>query len=153
MTQAFRRWTATILALGISGTALAEGFVAAPATTAAAAATPAAAVAVAAAASSPAPAPLSAKDIKDGWVGKTLAGRTATSAAFTLAFAADGSAVLTVGSSKFDGAWRLSDSGYCTTWKNIRGAQERCYTASRSGEQIALNHADGSPGGVITSIR
>ena len=51
------------------------------------------------------------------------------------------------------GSWRLSDSGYCATWKKIRAGQERCFTVIRKGAELHVFNPDGSINTVVTQIR
>jgi hypothetical protein len=59
------------------------------------------------------------KEIQDTWVSRTLIGTTANGARATLRLQPDGTASLAAGSTSDTGTWRLSEQGYCTTWKNI----------------------------------
>ena len=93
------------------------------------------------------------KEIQDTWVSKTLVGRTAGGAAATLKLESDGTASVSAGATNDSGTWRVSDQGYCTTWKNIRSGQERCFIARRVGTTIKVFNLDGSPSGEFTEIR
>src|SRR4029078_8835585 len=84
------------------------------------------------------------KQIQETWVGKNLVGKTAGGAPATLKLLSDGTAQLNAGTTNDSGTWRLSDTGYCTTWKTIRAGQERCFTASKSGDRITVLNPDGS---------
>src|ERR1041384_3387396 len=75
------------------------------------------------------------KEIRDQWVGRTLVGTSANGGKVTLMLRSDGSADLS-GAANDSGTWRVSENGYCTTWKKIRAGQERCFTAHRSGTKI-----------------
>ncbi|MEO8305656.1 MAG: hypothetical protein ABI724_16210 [Betaproteobacteria bacterium] len=66
---------------------------------------------------------------------------------------ADGTAQLSAGRTNDSGTWRLSDTGYCTTWKTIRAGQERCFSASKSGDRITVLDPDGSVSGYFTEIK
>jgi hypothetical protein len=66
---------------------------------------------------------------------------------------ADGKASLTAGNTSDNGTWRISENGYCTTWKTIRAGQERCFTVVRSGNAFEVMNPDGSLSGQFTSIR
>ena len=51
------------------------------------------------------------------------------------------------------GTWRLSDSGYCATWKKIRAGQERCFTVIRKGAEQHVFNPDGSLSTIVTQVR
>ena len=92
------------------------------------------------------------KEIQDQWVGKTLVGVTANGGKVTMMLKADGAAELW-GAVNDVGTWRVSDTGYCTTWKKIRAGQERCFTTRRSGTNITVLNPDGSVSGTFTDIK
>jgi hypothetical protein len=94
------------------------------------------------------------KDIQETWVGKTLNGTTGNNRSFTMILGADGLLTISGEAANDTGTWRLSDSGYCTTWKTIRAGQERCFTVLRlmSGEMRVIN-PDGSVSGHINRIQ
>lgn len=96
--------------------------------------------------------PVPAKEIQDTWVGKLLSGATAAGAKATMRLEPDGKALLSAGNTTDTGTWRLSDNGYCTTWKVIRAGQERCYTVLRSGAVFKVMNPDGSLSGQFTGI-
>ena len=64
----------------------------------------------------------------------------------------DGSAELG-GSLSDTGTWRLSDKGYCATWKKIRAGQERCFTVVRKGSDMQVFNPDASLNSTVTQIR
>jgi len=97
--------------------------------------------------------PVMPKEIQDTWVGKTLVGTTANGAPATVRLLPDGTASLAAGSTNDMGTWRLSEQGYCTTWKNIRAGQERCFTVRRVGTKMSVFNPDGSLSGQFTEIR
>lgn len=96
---------------------------------------------------------VTAKEIQDTWVGKTLVGRTTGGAAATLKLHPDGTASVSAGSANDSGTWRLSEEGYCTTWRNIRSGQERCFTVRRVGTTMKVFNTDGRVNGEFTEIR
>jgi hypothetical protein len=98
-------------------------------------------------------APVTAKEIEDTWVGRTLIGTTARGAPATLKLMPGGTAAVSAGSTTDIGTWRLSDGGYCTTWRTIRAGQERCFTVRRAGTKITVQNPDGTQSGTITEIR
>lgn len=97
--------------------------------------------------------PVTGKEIQDTWVGKTLLGATAKGAPVTMKLAADGSASLSVGSTNDSGTWRVHEQGYCTTWKGIRGGEERCFAVKRAGTKMTVFNPDGSVSGQFTEIK
>lgn len=97
--------------------------------------------------------PVTAKEIQDEWVGRTLVGATPSGAPVTMKFQADGSVSLTAGPTSDSGTWRLVENGYCTTWKTIRAGQERCFSARRDGTKVTVWNPDGSVSGYFTSVK
>src|SRR5450432_202042 len=93
------------------------------------------------------------KEIQDTWVTKTLVGTTASGAPATLKLQPDGTASVAAGPTNDIGTWHLSEQGYCTTWKNIRAGQERCFTVRRVGTKMSVFNPDGSVSGQFTEIR
>ena len=93
------------------------------------------------------------KEIQDNWVGKTLFGTSANGASVTMKLSADGTATLVAGSANDLGTWRVSENGYCTTWKTIRAGQERCFTTRRSGSKVIVLNPDGSASGQFHEIK
>ncbi len=87
--------------------------------------------------------PVTPEQIKAQWVGVTLAGQTAQGGFAQLHLAADGSAWVRAGNMYDTGRWRLSDTGYCTTWRRLRGGEESCFTVQREGERYRIYFADG----------
>ncbi|MBI2753614.1 MAG: hypothetical protein HYX46_08905 [Betaproteobacteria bacterium] len=96
---------------------------------------------------------VTAQEIQDEWVGKTLVGATPSGAPVTMAFNANGTVALTAGRTSDTGTWRVVDNGYCTTWKTIRAGQERCFTARRAGTKITVSNPDGSVSGYFTGFK
>jgi hypothetical protein len=97
--------------------------------------------------------PVTSSEIQETWVGKVLVGTTANGAPATLKLQPDGTASVAAGSTNDTGTWRLSDQGYCTTWKNIRSGQERCFTVRRAGTKMTVFNPDGSVSGQFTEVR
>jgi hypothetical protein len=97
--------------------------------------------------------PVTSKEIQDAWTGKTLLGTTSSGAPVTMKLQSDGTASLAAGSTSDSGTWRVSESGYCTTWKTNRAGQERCFTARRSGQKVTVLNPDGSVSGYFNEIR
>jgi len=96
---------------------------------------------------------VSAKEIQETWIGKELIGTTASGSRAWLRLEPGGAASVTAGTTSDTGTWRLSDTGYCTTWKTIRAGQERCFTVTKSGSTFRVNNPDGSLSGFFTSIK
>jgi hypothetical protein len=99
---------------------------------------------------------LSAHELQASWVGKTMVGVIGSGPAagkpleFTMN--ADGTAVLS-GAASDTGSWRLSELGYCASWKKIRNGQERCFTVHRLGADFQVINPDGSLSATISQIR
>ncbi len=85
--------------------------------------------------------------IKETWVGKPMLGATAAGAPARLVLAADGTASISAGATNDTGTWRISEQGYCTTWKTIRAGQERCFTVRRANDRFNVFDPDGSLSG------
>ena len=96
------------------------------------------------------------QEIQASWVGKTVVGTLATGSlagkSIDFNLNPDGSATLS-GALLDSGTWRLSDQGYCITWKKIRAGQERCFTVVRKGAEQQVFNPDGSLSTTITQIR
>jgi hypothetical protein len=92
-------------------------------------------------------------EIQETWVGKTPVGTTASGTPATIKLLSDGSASVSAGSTGDTGTWRVSNQGYCTTWRTIRAGQERCFTVKRSGTKMTVLNSDGSVSGYFTDIR
>ncbi len=97
--------------------------------------------------------PVTPKEIQDTWVTKTLIGTTANGAPVTLTLQPDGMASVAAGKTNDTGSWRLSEQGYCTTRKNIRSGQERCFTVRRAGTKMTVFNPDGSVSGQFTEVK
>ena len=97
--------------------------------------------------------PVMPKEIQDTWVSKSLIGTTANGAPLTLKLQPDGTASVAAGATNDTGTWRLSEQGYCTTWKNIRAGQERCFTVRRVGARMTVFNPDGSVSGQLTEVK
>ena len=97
--------------------------------------------------------PVSAKEIQDTWVGKELSGSTASGAKATMRLEFDGKAFVSAGNASDTGAWRISENGYCTTWKTIRAGQERCFTVASDAAVFKVMNPDGSLSGQFTAIK
>lgn len=97
---------------------------------------------------------VSPEEIKSTWVGKPLSGTAGNGRSFILTFAADGTVTISGEAANDSGTWRLSDTGYCATWKVIRQGQERCFTARKLGNgEIRVINPDGSTSGHIAPIQ
>jgi hypothetical protein len=96
---------------------------------------------------------VSGEQIQKDWVGKTMIGADAKGNAVTMKFQVDESVTLAAGSIRDSGKWRVTESGYCTTWKVIRAGQERCYTVRREGSKFTVLNPDGSVSGYFTEIQ
>ncbi len=97
--------------------------------------------------------PLTPQDIKDKWVGKVAVGSTTTGMPVELKLQAEGVAAIVAGPTADMGSWRLSEQGFCTTWKKIRPNQERCYTGVVQGSTTKVFNPDGSSAGQYTEFK
>jgi len=99
---------------------------------------------------------LSPQDIQANWVGKTMVGVVGSgpSAGKTVEFTmnSDGTAAVS-GAATDTGTWRLSEQGYCATWKNIRRGQERCFTVLRKGTEFHVINPDGSLSTTVSQVK
>lgn len=83
---------------------------------------------------------LTPEQIRAEWVGKKIFGRASGGQTVELQLNADGAATVAVNMGRDTGTWRTNETGYCTTWKNIRAGEERCFTvANRRGTLYILN--------------
>lgn len=96
--------------------------------------------------------PYPAKDIQDHWVGKTVSGRLPNGGPVSMLLRADGTGKVVVATIPYQGTWRLSETGYCTSWAGIRGGTERCFTVQRAGKVFVVINPDGSEGGRLDTI-
>jgi hypothetical protein len=93
------------------------------------------------------------RDIQETWVGKALVGTTASGGDVTIRLNVDGTASVKAGATEDTGTWRISDTGYCTTWRKIRSGRETCFTAKRSPTRVVILNPDGSVSGYITEAK
>ncbi len=96
---------------------------------------------------------MTAKEIQDAWVGKTVTGTTATGASVVLMLQNDGTASVTAGKIVDSGTWRLSENGYCATWKIIRAGTERCFTVRKDGSKLVVINPDGSLNSTVSEVK
>lgn len=97
--------------------------------------------------------PITAKEIKESWVGKKILGTLPNGSRLEMTLKADGTATIIAFGKGDLGSWRLTEDGYCATWREIRAGQERCFTARRIGPHIVLMGLDGAEAGKFTEIR
>lgn len=99
---------------------------------------------------------VSPQEIERAWVGKTVVGTVATGPTagkpLEMRLHADGTAEIS-GAVNDTGVWRLSEQGYCATWKKIRAGQERCFTVQRQGSDWRVVNPDGSLSTTVSQIR
>ena len=99
---------------------------------------------------------VSPQEIEKAWVGKTVVGTVGTGPTagrmLEMRLHADGTAEVS-GAANDTGIWRLSEQGYCATWKKIRAGQERCFTVQRHGNDWRVVNPDGSLNTTISQIR
>ncbi len=99
---------------------------------------------------------LSPQDIQANWVGKTMVGMVGSgpSAGKTVEFTMNSDGTASVSGAATDtGTWRLSEQGYCATWKNIRKGQERCFTVLRKGDVFQVFNPDGSLNTTVSQVK
>lgn len=97
---------------------------------------------------------VSPKEIEESWVDKSLRGSTAAGRTFVMKLQRGGVISISGDAANDTGSWRLSESGYCTTWKTIRAGQERCFTARRAANgDITVYNPDGSTSGYISMVQ
>lgn len=96
---------------------------------------------------------LTPDDVKEKWVGRVAIGSTSTGTPVELKLQPDGSASVVAGSTSDIGTWRLSEQGFCTTWKKIRANQERCFTGIVQGSTVKVFNPDGSAAGQYSEFR
>lgn len=97
--------------------------------------------------------PLTPQDIKDKWVGKVAVGSTTNGMPVELKLQAEGLAAVVAGPTSDTGTWRLTEQGFCTTWKKIRSNQERCFTGVVQGSTTKVFNPDGSSAGQYTEFK
>jgi len=85
---------------------------------------------------------MSPDEIKQAWVDKKVFSRGSTGAFFDFYLRSNGSAEVVGNSGSDSGTWRLSDTGYCTTWKKIRAGTERCFTVVKKGSSLIVFNPD-----------
>jgi hypothetical protein len=95
---------------------------------------------------------VSAKEIQDTWVGKTMSGRLPNGGPVSMQLRPDGTGKVVVAAIPYQGTWRISEVGYCTSWSGIRAGQERCFTVRRSGTAFVVINPDGTEGGRFTEF-
>lgn len=96
---------------------------------------------------------VSPKEIRETWVGKTVVGATTKGIPIALKLQGDGAASVMVGATNHAGTWRLSENGYCATWKTIRNNEERCLTVRKSGSKMTVINPDGSVNAEISEVK
>ena len=96
--------------------------------------------------------PVTPAEIKATWIGKKVFARGANGSMLDLHMNVDGSAAVAIGNFSDTGTWKLSDSGYCATWKRIREGREACFTVVRRGNSVYILNADKSVSGEVLRI-
>ena len=90
--------------------------------------------------------------VKAALVGKKVFGRSASGGLVDFYMRADGTSEVAVCNLKDTGVWRITDNGYCNTWKTIRSGREGCFTVVRRGDKMLILNTDGSVGTEILRI-
>ena len=96
--------------------------------------------------------PMSPDEIKQAWVDKKVFARSPSGGFFDSFHRANGSADVQGAGWSDSGTWRLSDNGYCTTWKKIRAGAERCFTVVRKGSSLVVLNPDLSVAAEVLKI-
>ena len=91
-------------------------------------------------------------EIKAAWVDKKVFSRSPTGGLFDFFLFSNGSAEVAGSSWHDSGTWRLSDNGYCTTWKKIRAGVERCFTVVKKGSTVVVFNPDNSVAAEVLKI-
>jgi hypothetical protein len=97
-------------------------------------------------------------EIKNAWVGKKLLLEVPTNLTLSqyvhadLYLKTDGSVDLEGNGWGHRGKWRLSDDGYCTTYKTLRNGQERCFTVVKNGSTASIVNPDRSVASRVVKV-
>ena len=95
---------------------------------------------------------MTGEQVKAALVGKKVFGRSTSGGLVDFYMRADGTSEVAVGNLRDTGVWRITDNGYCNTWKTIRGGREGCFTVVKRGDKITILNTDGSVGTEILRI-
>ena len=95
---------------------------------------------------------MTGEQVKAALVGKKVFGRSSSAGLVDFFMRVDGTADVAVGNMTDTGVWRITDNGYCTTWKKIRPGQERCFTLVKRGDKTLILNPDGSVGTEILRV-
>jgi len=99
---------------------------------------------------------LSPQEIRATWIDKTITGviqgGPLAGKSVEMHLKSDGSADIE-GAISDSGTWRLSNQGYCATWRKIRGGQERCFVVVRKGTEQHVFNPDGSLSTIVSQVR
>lgn len=87
--------------------------------------------------------PLSPSRIKAEWGNRTLQGTTPGNQNFNVLFGADGTLSFSSGTFSDSGRWRLTDTGYCSTWTTLRQGSEECYLVRKLDSVYKIYKLDG----------
>lgn len=88
--------------------------------------------------------PLTGDEIRKMLVGKKVFARAGNGNLTDFYMNADQTARVSIGNLNDEGTWRMTETGYCATWKQIRQGQERCFTVVRRGSTLYVLNPDGS---------
>jgi len=95
---------------------------------------------------------MTGEQVKAALVGKKVFGRSTSGGLVDFYMRADGTSEVAVGNLKDTGVWRITDNGYCNTWKTIRGGREGCFNVVKRGDKILILNLDGSVGTEILRV-
>ncbi len=96
--------------------------------------------------------PMSPDEIKQTWVDKKVFSRAPSGAFMDFYIRSNGSAEVTAANWSDTGTWRLSEHGYCTTWKKIRPGSERCFTVMKQGTSVVVLNPDQSVAAEVLKV-
>jgi hypothetical protein len=96
---------------------------------------------------------VSGAELKRLWSDKELVSRSAQGQSFFTSLKSDGSATISGGTFSDTGVWRVTETGYCARWQQIRNGVEACFTVRRRGDLFILFDAAGKETGRIHAVR
>lgn len=95
---------------------------------------------------------LAPEEVRTTITNKKLFTRVASGGLVDVSFLADGSATVSTPTVNDSGNWRLTETGYCATWKRLRDGKEGCFTMVRRGGSLFVLNLDGTLSAQILRI-
>jgi len=95
---------------------------------------------------------VSGAQITAEWADKTAHGKLPDGRPISMRLGKDGRVNLS-GTFNDTGTWRPTDTGYCTTYRNIRNGAEACFNVEKAGDKFVVTNKNGSLGGTFTEIK